>query len=200
MRLVKGSHIVVRRLFEGEQAYILQNVDRRIVFAIPYENEFTLIGTTDLAYEGDPAEVAISKDEIAYLCQVVNDHFVRQIAPADVVWTYAGVRPLHDDESTSASAVTRDYVLEVDDVGGEAPLLSVFGGKITTFRRLAEHALAKLTPIFPGWDPAGPIPRPCRAATSRTVISPASSAPSRNVGPGFPRRSYGDMRAPAALE
>ena len=162
MRLVKGSHIVVRRLFEGEQAYILQNVDRRIVFAIPYENDFTLIGTTDLVYEGDPAVVAISKEEIAYLCQVVNDHFVHQITPADVVWTYAGVRPLHDDESTSASAVTRDYVLEVDDAGGEAPLLSVFGGKITTFRRLAEHALEKLTPYFPrmgpGWTHSAPLP------------------------------------------
>jgi glycerol-3-phosphate dehydrogenase len=162
MRLVKGSHIVVRRLYDGEQAYILQNFDRRIVFTIPYEQDFTLIGTTDLAYEGDPARVAISKEEIDYLCQVVNDHFVGQIAPADVVWTYAGVRPLHDDESASASAVTRDYVLELDDVRGEAPLLSVFGGKITTFRRLAEHALERLTPYFPKigprWTHAAPLP------------------------------------------
>jgi glycerol-3-phosphate dehydrogenase len=162
MRLVKGSHIVVRRLFEGEQAYILQNVDRRIVFAIPYEDEFTLIGTTDLAYEGDPARVAISKEEIDYLCRVINDHFVAKADPADVIWTYAGVRPLHDDESASASAVTRDYVLELDDAGGQAPVLSVFGGKITTFRRLAEHALEKLTPYFPEigprWTHAVPLP------------------------------------------
>jgi glycerol-3-phosphate dehydrogenase len=162
MRLVKGSHIVVRRLYDGEQAYILQNFDRRIVFTIPYEQDFTLIGTTDLAYEGDPASVAISKEEIDYLCRVVNDHFLHQIAPADVVWTYAGVRPLHDDESASASAVTRDYVLELDDVKGEAPLLSVFGGKITTFRRLAEQALEKLTPYFPKigphWTHAAPLP------------------------------------------
>src|SRR5262249_19743904 len=162
LRLVKGSHIVVPRLFEGEQAYILQNADRRIVFAIPYEGDHTLIGTTDEPYEGDPAKVTISDAEIAYLCQVVNDHFVKQISPADVVWTYAGVRPLHDDASASASAVTRDYVLELDDQGGIAPLLSVFGGKITTFRRLAEHALEKLKPHFPesrpAWTHTAPLP------------------------------------------
>ena len=121
LRLVKGSHIVVPRLFEGEQAYILQNNDRRIVFAIPYEGDHTLIGTTDETYEGDPAKVSYRREEIAYLCQVINDHFVKQISPADVVWTYAGVRPLHDDESASASAVTRDYVLELDDADGIAP-------------------------------------------------------------------------------
>jgi glycerol-3-phosphate dehydrogenase len=162
LRLVKGSHIVVPRLFEGEQAYILQNADRRIVFAIPYEGDHTLIGTTDETYEGDPAKVVISAAETAYLCQVINDHFVKQISPADVVWTYAGVRPLHDDESASASAVTRDYVLELDDQGGIAPLLSVFGGKITTFRKLAEHALEKLKPHFPksgpAWTHAVPLP------------------------------------------
>ena len=162
LRLVKGSHIVVPRLFDGEQAYILQNTDRRIVFAIPYEGDLTLIGTTDLPYKGDPAKVAISAEEVDYLCGVINDHFVKQIAPADVVWTYAGVRPLHDDESSSASAVTRDYVLELDDDGGAAPLLSIFGGKITTFRRLAEHALAKLKPHFPdsgpAWTHAAPLP------------------------------------------
>jgi len=162
LRLVKGSHIVVPRLFEGKQAYILQNADRRIVFAIPYEGDFTLIGTTDETYEGDPSKVVISPAEIAYLCQVINDHFVKQITPTDVVWTYAGVRPLHDDESTSASAVTRDYVLELDDQGGIPPLLSVFGGKITTFRKLAEHALEKLKPHFPqigpAWTHAAPLP------------------------------------------
>jgi len=190
LRLVKGSHIVVPRLFEGEQAYILQNSDRRIVFAIPYEGDHTLIGTTDETYEGDPAKVVISAEEIAYLCQVINDHFVKQISPADVVWTYAGVRPLHDDESASASAVTRDYVLELDDADGIAPLLSVFGGKITTFRRLAEHALEKLKPHFPRsgppWThaaalPGGDIPNAdfegfLRSAQSRWPWLPADLA------------------------
>jgi glycerol-3-phosphate dehydrogenase len=162
LRLVKGSHIVVPRLYDGEQAYILQHSDRRIVFAIPYEGDYTLIGTTDLSYEGDPAKVSISEPEIDYLCQVINDHFRKQIGRADVVWTYAGVRPLHDDESASASAVTRDYVLELDDAGGIAPLLSVFGGKITTYRKLAEHALERLKPHFPhsgpAWTHAAPLP------------------------------------------
>jgi glycerol-3-phosphate dehydrogenase len=160
LRLVKGSHIIVRRLFEGPQAYILQNTDRRIVFAIPYERDYTLIGTTDLSYEGDPAKVAISAEEVDYLCSVINAHFATQIAPADVTWTYAGVRPLYDDEAADASAVTRDYVLELDD--GAAPLLSVFGGKITTYRKLAEHALGKLKPYFPQggapWTHATPLP------------------------------------------
>jgi len=162
LRLVKGSHIVIPRLFEGDQAYILQNTDRRIVFAIPYEGAFTLVGTTDETYVGDPAKVAISPEEVSYLCRVVNDHFTKQIAPSDVVWTYAGVRPLHEDEAASASAVTRDYVLELDDVEGRAPLLSIFGGKITTFRRLAEHALEKLARYFPDaappWTSGTPLP------------------------------------------
>jgi glycerol-3-phosphate dehydrogenase len=162
LRLVKGSHIVVRRLFDGPHAYILQHTDRRIVFAIPYERDFTLIGTTDIFYEGDPAGVSISSAEIDYLCQVINSHFVKQIAPNDVVWTYTGVRPLHDDESASASAVTRDYVLELDEQDGGAPLLSVFGGKITTYRKLAEHALGRLKPNFvrmgAAWTHAAPLP------------------------------------------
>jgi glycerol-3-phosphate dehydrogenase len=162
LRLIKGSHIVVPRLFEGTHAYILQNRDRRIVFAIPYEHDFTLIGTTDVSYDGDPAAVTITPEEIDYLCGVINDHFVRQIAPGDVVWTYAGVRPLHDDESADASAVTRDYVLELEDTDGAAPLLSVFGGKITTYRKLAEHGLAKLKPYFARlgtpWTHAAPLP------------------------------------------
>jgi len=162
LRLVKGSHIIVPRLFDGPHAYILQHADRRIVFAIPYERDFTLIGTTDIFYEGDPAEVSISTAEIDYLCQVINSHFVKQISPSDVVWTYAGVRPLHDDESASASAVTRDYVLELDEAAGRAPLLSVFGGKITTYRKLAEHALEKLKPHFArmgaSWTHAAPLP------------------------------------------
>ncbi|WP_122050185.1 glycerol-3-phosphate dehydrogenase [Asaia bogorensis] len=148
VRLIKGSHIVVPRMFETEQAYILQNPDRRIVFAIPYEKDFTLIGTTDIPWEQDAGAVAISQEEITYLCESVNRYFKRAITPDDVVWSYAGVRPLYDDHSGSASAVTRDYVLDVDH--SAAPVLSVFGGKITTYRKLAEHALEKLAPHLPG--------------------------------------------------
>ncbi len=154
LRLVKGSHIVVPRLYDGEHAYILQNRDRRIVFAIPYEGRFTLIGTTDEPYDGDPAEVRISRDEVDYLCDIINRSFTRRIEAADVVWSYSGVRPLSDDEEADPSAVSRDYVLEIDGAAGEAPLLSVIGGKITTYRRLAEHALDKLRPWFPALGPA----------------------------------------------
>jgi glycerol-3-phosphate dehydrogenase len=143
VRLVKGSHIVVPRLYEGEHAYILQQPDRRIVFAIPYQNGFTEIGTTDIAVER-PEDAVISTEEIAYLCEAINRHFIRQIAPADVTSSWSGVRPLYDDGAASASSVTRDYVLELDTAG--APLLSVFGGKITTARQLAEDALARLGP------------------------------------------------------
>ncbi|MRW93650.1 glycerol-3-phosphate dehydrogenase [Duganella sp. FT80W] len=138
LRLIKGSHIVVPKLFEHEHAYIFQHRDGRIVFAIPYEREFTLIGTTDLDYHGDANQVDISEDEIAYLCQLASEYFAQPITPADVVWTYSGVRPLVED-GADAKAVTRDYRLEVDDHG--PPLLSVFGGKITTYRKLAEEAV-----------------------------------------------------------
>ncbi|SMH36639.1 glycerol-3-phosphate dehydrogenase [Azospirillum agricola] len=144
VRLVKGSHIVVPRKFEGDHAYIFQNDDRRIVFAIPYERDFTLIGTTDLDYAGDPGAVAISPEEISYLCRAVSRYLKTPVVESDVVWTYSGVRPLFDDESGNASAVTRDYVLEMDTPAGGAPMLSIFGGKITTFRRLAEEATDKL--------------------------------------------------------
>ncbi|TCW82114.1 glycerol-3-phosphate dehydrogenase [Burkholderia sp. SRS-46] len=140
VRLVKGSHIITRRLFDHDHAYIFQNPDKRIIFAIPYERDFTLIGTTDVEYTNDPAKVAIDGNETQYLCDSINRYFKRKIAPADVHWTYSGVRPLLEDENaTNASAVTRDYRLELDD-GAGAPLLSVFGGKITTFRKLAEDA------------------------------------------------------------
>ena len=147
-RLVKGSHIVVPRMFAGEHAYILQNADKRIVFAIPYEGDFTLIGTTDMAWEGDPAAPAITEAEIRYLCDSVNAFFATPVTPADIVWTYSGVRPLFDDGSANASAVTRDYVLALGTKEGPQ-ILSVFGGKITTYRTLAEHALKKLAPFFP---------------------------------------------------
>ncbi|VXB90793.1 glycerol-3-phosphate dehydrogenase [Massilia sp. 9I] len=138
LRLVKGSHIVVPRLFEHKYAYIFQHPDGRIVFAMPYEDAFTLIGTTDVEFHEDPDQVAITGSETAYLCELANRYFRRQIAPNDVVWSYSGVRPLLEDDAASASAATRDYLLGHDSAG--APLLSVFGGKITTYRRLAEEA------------------------------------------------------------
>jgi glycerol-3-phosphate dehydrogenase len=141
LRLIKGSHIVVKRIFEHDNAYIFQHPDGRIVFAIPYEHDFTLIGTTDLDYQGDANAVAISEDEISYLCGLASQYFTQPITPGDVVWTYSGVRPLVED-GADAKAVTRDYRLEVDDDG--PPILSVFGGKITTFRKLAEEAVDQI--------------------------------------------------------
>lgn len=155
VRLVKGSHIVVPRIFEGDQAYILQNPDKRIVFAIPYEQKFTLIGTTDVPWTQAPGKVEISGEEISYLCESVSRYFKTPVTPADVVWSYAGVRPLYDDASKNASAVTRDYVLDIDAANGQAPLLSIFGGKITTYRRLAEHAIEKLRPFLPVLSASG---------------------------------------------
>jgi len=138
LRLVKGSHIVVPRMFEHDHAYIFQNPDKRIIFAIPYEQAFTLIGTTDVEYHGPIGDAHIEDNEIAYLCEQASRYFDRAVRPADVCWSYSGVRPLLDDESGNPSAVTRDYSLQLD--GNTAPLLSVFGGKITTFRKLAEEA------------------------------------------------------------
>jgi glycerol-3-phosphate dehydrogenase len=138
LRLVKGSHIVVRRLFEHDHAYIFQNPDKRIIFAIPYERDFTLIGTTDVEHFGAVGEARIDAEEVRYLCEQASRYFARPVQPDDVVWTYSGVRPLLEDEAADASAVTRDYLLEID--ADSAPLLSVWGGKITTFRKLAEEA------------------------------------------------------------
>ena len=144
LRLIKGSHIVVKRLFDHPYAYIFQHPDSRIVFAIPYEQDFTLVGTTDIDYQGDMNKVEIDQQEISYLCELANRYFKKGITPQDVVWTYSGVRPLVEDEAASASAVTRDYRFELDEDG--APLLSVFGGKITTFRKLAEEAVDMVAP------------------------------------------------------
>ncbi|MEL7738825.1 glycerol-3-phosphate dehydrogenase [Citromicrobium bathyomarinum] len=162
LRLVKGSHLIVPRLWDGAHCYIFQNGDGRICFAIPYEQDFTLLGTTDEAFEGDPNEVAISQDEAAYICASVNEYLATQVRPEDAVSSYSGVRPLYEDAAASASEVTRDYVFEVDDEGG-APILSVFGGKITTFRKLAEHALEKLAVGGKPWThdarlPGGDMP------------------------------------------
>jgi len=149
IRLIQGSHIIVPKLYEGEQAYIMQNEDRRIVFAIPYLDRYTMIGTTDREYRGDPAKVSISEEEIAYVLGVANTHFRKQLEPRDIVHTFAGVRPLCDDESDNPSAVTRDYTLSLAAEEKQAPLLSVFGGKLTTYRKLAESAMVQLKPFFP---------------------------------------------------
>jgi glycerol-3-phosphate dehydrogenase len=163
VKLVKGSHIVVPKLHDGDHAFILQNSDQRIVFVIPYERDFSLIGTTDIALDGaEPGPVTISPEEITYLCDLANHYMARKIGPGDVAWSYSGVRPLFDDGSDDPSEVTRDYVLETADEAGKAPLLSVFGGKITTYRRLAEHALEDLRGYYPkmgeAWTHREPLP------------------------------------------
>jgi glycerol-3-phosphate dehydrogenase len=163
VRLVQGSHIVVRKLYEHDRAYIFQNADGRIVFVIPYQDDFTLIGTTDRDYHGDPSKVKATSDEIKYLCDAASEYLAKPVTPDDVVWTYAGVRPLYDDGASEAKAATRDYVFELDTPGG-APLLSIYGGKITTYRRLAEEALERLSPHLrsakarEGWTGKSPLP------------------------------------------
>jgi glycerol-3-phosphate dehydrogenase len=143
VRLVKGSHIVVPKKFDDHRAFFFQNRDGRIVFAIPYEEDFTLIGTTDQDFDGDPGATAISDAEIAYLCDAASEYFAKPVRRDDIVWTYAAVRPLYDDGATKAQEATRDYVLKADERGG-APLVNIFGGKITTYRRLAEAMLEKI--------------------------------------------------------
>jgi glycerol-3-phosphate dehydrogenase len=162
LKLVQGSHIVVPRLYPGGHAFILQNDDRRVIFVYPYEGQYTLIGTTDVELKGSPGECAASPDEIAYLCRADYRYFVRELAPQDVVWSYCGVRPLFDDGSGNPSKITRDYVLQMNGDEHAPPLLSVFGGKITTYRKLAEHALERLAPWFQhmrgAWTDSAPLP------------------------------------------
>ncbi|MGY6633424.1 MAG: glycerol-3-phosphate dehydrogenase [Alkalilacustris sp.] len=160
VRLVRGSHIVTRRLFEHDRCYFFQGSDGRIIFAIPYQDDFTLIGTTDHEHAGDPTEAVCTPEEQDYLCAFASQYFAKPVTRDDIVWTYSGVRPLYDDGQKSATAATRDYVLSLDTAG--APLLNVFGGKITTYRRLAEAAMAKLAPLLPGvsgpWTAGVPLP------------------------------------------
>jgi glycerol-3-phosphate dehydrogenase len=163
VRKVQGSHIVTRRLFEHDRAYIFQNGDGRIVFAIPWQGDFTLIGTTDLDYDGPLDAITASQAEIEYLCSAVSEYFRQAVTPDDLVWSYAGVRPLYDDGASAAQEATRDYVLKLD--AETAPLLSVFGGKITTYRRLAEETLEMIQPLIgegdgerPGWTASAPLP------------------------------------------
>jgi glycerol-3-phosphate dehydrogenase len=162
VRLVKGSHIVLPRLYDGEHAFILQNDDRRVVFMIPFEDRFTLVGTTDVPLEGDAAHAEASAAEVDYLCRAAGRYLAQPPRASQVLWRFAGVRPLYDDGSADPSAVTRDYTLRLDAPAGTAPVLSVFGGKITTFRRLAEQALHLLAPHFPAmsgaWTATSPLP------------------------------------------
>ena len=162
VKLVKGSHIIVPRVHDKRHAYILQNNDKRVVFIIPYEEEFSLIGTTDVNVDSVAEGHQISKEEIDYLIRAANRFLAKPLHAADVVWSFAGVRPLYDDGSANPSEITRDYVLKTDHQDGKLPLLSIFGGKITTYRRLAEHALEELKPYYPalspGWTSAEPLP------------------------------------------
>ena len=161
LHLDKGSHIVVRRLYQHDRAYILQAADGRVVFAIPFERDFTLIGTTDRTFAGDPSTATPSGEEIDYLCRATNEYFRTEIGAADVVWAFAGVRSLYDDGAHKAQDVGRDYELILDKRYGEAPLLTVYGGKLTTYRRLAEDALDRLThilPARPAWTSGARLP------------------------------------------
>ena len=164
VRLVKGSHIVVRKLYDHGKAYIFQNPDGRIVFAIPWEGDFTLIGTTDVEMTAEgPHRVSASPEEIAYLCSAISAYLARPVTPADVVWSFAGIRALYDSGEASASAVTRDYVLDLQTMGEVGvPLLNIYGGKLTTYRELAEEVMEKLAPFFPGmggaWTRSAPLP------------------------------------------
>ena len=180
IRLVQGSHIVVRRLYDHDGCYIFQNDDKRIFFVIPYEQDFTLIGTTDRDYEGDPAKVHASDEEIAYLCRATSDYLKHAVTPEMVVWTYSGVRPLyaeHEQASGSAAqAATRDYVLKLVAEAGDPAMLTIFGGKITTYRRLAESVLQKLDPHLPAANGRAP------GWTGQTALP----------GGDFPKEAFGD--------
>ncbi|WP_158816280.1 glycerol-3-phosphate dehydrogenase [Methylocapsa sp. S129] len=198
VRLIKGSHIVTRKFWEGDQAYFLQNADTRVIFVNPYEGDLCLIGTTDIPFDGKPDEVEITPDEVDYLLAVVNRYFEIALTPADVLHSFAGVRPLYDDNAANPSAVTRDYVFDIDAPDGGPALLSVFGGKITTYRKLAEHALEKLAPFFPkmggAWTqnaalPGGDMPGADFARMSADLARRYSWLPAP-VAAGYARR-YG---------
>ncbi len=162
LRLVQGSHVLLPALYAGEHAFILQNDDRRVIFMIPFEERFTLLGTTDVPLEGDPGMARATDEEVRYLCRAAGRYLKGPVEPSQVLWRYSGVRPLYDDGSRDPSAVTRGYTLRLDDERGRAPVLSVFGGKITTYRRLAEHAVDKLARYFPqaraAWTAKAPLP------------------------------------------
>lgn len=199
LRLVKGSHIVVRKLFDHQTAYVLQSPDRRIIFVIPYEGEFTLIGTTDVEHNGPVGQARIADSEIAYLCEQASRYMKQKVTPADVVWSYAGVRPLLEDEAADPSAVTRDYQLDLDTAG--APLLTVWGGKMTTFRKLAEEAADLLAAplkasrgawtrdaLLPGGDLSGWIGAPQRPDSDIQRFEQALVLRHADLDPAMARR------------
>lgn len=198
IRLVKGSHLIVPKIHEAPEAYILQNDDQRIVFVIPYEEHYSVIGTTDVEHPGPPSNASISAEEIDYLLSVSNRHFRQQLQAADVIATYAGVRPLQDDEATNPQAVSRDYSFELQAAEGEAPLLTVFGGKLTTYRKLAEAALRQLAPHFPEagpeWTAAAPLPGGDFASQEQLLAQLQQQYPwlPRNIARRFVR-SYGTL-------
>ena len=186
VRLVKGSHIVVPRIFEHDRAYIFQNADQRIIFAIPYERAFTLIGTTDVDYQGKPDDVVATDDEIAYLCAAASEYFATPVSPPGVTWFYSGVRPLYDDGASATQELTRDYVLNLQGENGGPVALNIFGGKITTYRCLAEDVLGKLNAWFPQarkkWTetstlPGGDFPLDGHAALVRSIRVDAPVVP-----------------------
>lgn len=162
IHLIKGSHIVIPKLYQGDWAYLLQNRDKRVVFAIPFQGEFTLIGTTDVPYKGDLDNVQITDDEIRYLIRVTHHYFKNPIQQSDIYWSYAGVRALYDSRKNEAQKITREYHLEINDLKGELPLISIFGGKLTTYRSLAETVLKQLNAYFPDmkkpWTSKAPLP------------------------------------------
>ncbi|MGC8517062.1 MAG: glycerol-3-phosphate dehydrogenase [Steroidobacteraceae bacterium] len=172
LRLIKGSHFVVPRLYPGPHAYTFQGADGRVIFTIPYERNFTLIGTTDVPYDADPAQVKISTDEIRYLCDVLAQYLRKSVSPEQAIWEYSGVRPLYDDGGFSASTVTRDYVFDLDAPADGAPVLSVFGGKLTTYRKLAEHALGELLPKL----------GIASSAWTRAAVLPGGDIPDMDIG------------------
>ncbi len=161
IRLVRGSHIVTKKLFDHDKAYFFQGEDGRIIFAIPYEEDYTLIGTTDADHEDVSAKPVCTPEEQDYLCAFASDYFEKPVTRDDIVWTYSGVRPLYDDNASSSTAATREYVLKLNETG-DAPALNIFGGKITTYRRLAESAIAKCAHFFPHmkdeWTKRAPLP------------------------------------------
>ena len=182
VRLVQGSHIVIRRKFEDERAFFFQNRDERIIFAIPYERDFTLIGTTDRDFDENLDTAEISDDEIAYLCEASSEYFAEPVTRDDVVWTYSGVRPLYDDGASAAQEATRDYVLVEEGAPDQGLLINIFGGKITTYRRLAEAVLEKVERrLGQAQTPAGRQRRVCPAAISVRANSTGSSPTSRNA-------------------
>ena len=214
VRLVKGSHIITKKFWDGPQAYVIQHTDRRILFINPYLDDLALIGTTDVSYQGDPGHVQAEPAEIAYMCDAVNAYFRHRLTPDQVMLAYSGVRPLLEDEAENPSAVTRDYEFECIGEPGEPVLLSVYGGKITTYRKLAEHALERLRPWFPTLGPAWSGMQPLPGGDMPGADYDRSSAAARAPHAGMPvellrhlARLYGtridavigDARTPAQL-